>query len=104
MSDLPRIAIVGLGGLFPQAGSPRQLWANVLAGLDAASEPPAGRWLLPVEAIHAPGEPRPDRVPARRACFLAPFTPDLAGLDIPADLVAQLDPVFQLALAAGGQA
>jgi acyl transferase domain-containing protein len=104
MSDLPPVAVVGLGGLFPGATAPAGLWQNVLAGVDAAGEPPPGRWLLPADAVHEPGVIRPDRVPSRRACFLPPFAPDLDGLDIDAALVGRLDPVFQLALSAGAQA
>ena len=31
MPELPRVAVVGVGGLFPGAASPEQLWRNVLA-------------------------------------------------------------------------
>src|SRR5262249_62048191 len=72
MSDTPRIAIVGLGGLFPGAATPEGLWQNVLGRLDPAGEPPEGRWLLPAEAVHAAGGPRPHRGAARRGRLSAP--------------------------------
>src|SRR5262245_51829307 len=103
MSALPRVAVVGVGGLLPGAPSPQQLWRNVLAGLDASSEPPPGRWVLPPEKARG-GVAQIDRVPSTRAYFLAPFAPDLTGLALDADFVARLDPVFQLALAAGAMA
>ena len=32
MSAASRVAIVGMGGLFPSAATPDRLWADVLAG------------------------------------------------------------------------
>src|SRR5262245_50184121 len=104
MSNPPQIAIVGMSGLYPAAASPEALWSNILARVDAAGEPPPGRWALPVEKALAPGRIEIDRVPSGRACFLEPFQPDLTGLDIDPALVARLDPVFHLALTIGGRA
>jgi acyl transferase domain-containing protein/3-hydroxymyristoyl/3-hydroxydecanoyl-(acyl carrier protein) dehydratase len=99
-----RVAIVGIGGLFPGAPTPEALWQHVLACADAAREPPAGRWLLPVDAIYSPGEVRKDGVPSRRACFLDPFVVELDGLQIDRQILDQLDPVFHLALEASRRA
>src|SRR4051794_30929259 len=104
MSALPRVAIVGVGGLYPGAASPRELFDLVLSARDAASEPPPGRWALPLEQAYRPGGPHPDRVNSRRAGFLAPFDVDLAGLDIDPALVDELDPLFRLALRIGAEA
>lgn len=101
MSALPRVAVVGIGGLFPGAASPRQLFDLVLSAQDSASEPPPGRWILPLDRAYRPGGPYPDRVHSRRACFLAPFECDLTGLDIDPAFVADLDPLFRLALRIG---
>ena len=35
MSESPRIAVVGLGGLFPGAASPAELWQAILARTSA---------------------------------------------------------------------
>jgi acyl transferase domain-containing protein/3-hydroxymyristoyl/3-hydroxydecanoyl-(acyl carrier protein) dehydratase len=110
-----RIAIVAMGGLFPSAPSPERLWEQVLAGADAAREAPPGRWLLDPRDAYDPVIARPDRVYSLRGCFLEdiPLLNSLLlqdgikggdGLAIPADLLAQLDPVFHLALYAGWQA
>jgi acyl transferase domain-containing protein/3-hydroxymyristoyl/3-hydroxydecanoyl-(acyl carrier protein) dehydratase len=101
---MSRIAIVGLGGLFPSAPTPRHLWENVLAGVDAAREPPPGRWLLSPDEVYDPVVARPDRIYSRKACFLDPFTLDPTGLDVDPDVLAGLDVVFHLALHAGRQA
>jgi acyl transferase domain-containing protein/3-hydroxymyristoyl/3-hydroxydecanoyl-(acyl carrier protein) dehydratase len=98
------VAIVGLGGVYPAAATAEALWQNVLARVDAASEPPPGRWLLGPDAAFDPAVARPDRVYSRRACFVEPFALDPEGLDVDPALLAGLDPLFHLALYAGRQA
>jgi acyl transferase domain-containing protein/3-hydroxymyristoyl/3-hydroxydecanoyl-(acyl carrier protein) dehydratase len=93
-----------VGGLFPSAAGPERLWANVLAGIDATREVPPGRWLLDPRDAYDPAIARPDRVYSLRGCFLDEIPQNAEGLDLPADLLAQLDPVFHLALHAGRQA
>src|SRR5262249_59835434 len=63
-----------------------------------------GRGHLPAAEASAPGAARPDPVWSRRGCSLAPLAPAPAGLDLPADLLAALDPLFHLTLQAGRQA
>ena len=99
-----RIAIVAMGGLFPSAPSPAHLWAHILAGVDAAREVPPGRWLLDPRDAYDPAIARPDRVYSLRGYFLDEIPVDPSALDLPADLLTQLDPVFHLALHAGRQA
>jgi acyl transferase domain-containing protein/3-hydroxymyristoyl/3-hydroxydecanoyl-(acyl carrier protein) dehydratase len=99
-----RIAIVAMGGLFPAAPSPERLWEQILAGVDAAREVPPRRWLLDPHDAYDPAIARPDRVYSLRGCFLDDIPFDFAGLDLAADLLAQLDPVFHLALYASRQA
>ena len=99
-----RVAIVAMGGLFPAASSPERLWRQVLAGADAAREVPPGRWLLDPREAYDPAIARADRVYSLRGYFLDDIPLDPAGLDIPAELLAELDPVFHLALHAGRQA
>ena len=46
------VAIVGYGGVFPGAGDPEGLWANIVEAVDATTEVPPGRWLLaPAQAF-----------------------------------------------------
>ncbi|MFM7152139.1 MAG: beta-ketoacyl synthase N-terminal-like domain-containing protein, partial [Gemmataceae bacterium] len=104
MSDLPRVAVIGLGGLFPDAATPETLWRNILSRHDSSREPPPGRWILPPDQAVSPGEFRVDKVPHSRGCFLDPFTVDLTGLDLPEHLMDELDPVFHLAVEACSRA
>jgi acyl transferase domain-containing protein len=104
----PRIAIVGIGGLFPVAdnstATPEQFWKNVLDAVDASREAPPGRWLIPPDEAFAPGVAVADHVYSKRGYFLGDFTLDTMGLDVSRELLAQLDPLFHLTLAAGKQA
>src|SRR5947207_37870 len=104
MSVLPRIAIVGIGGIFPQAPTLDRFWANIKGGKDATCDVPPERWLLPAEEAYDPRAGIPDRLYSKRACLIDGFELDAAGLDMEPSLLAALDPSFHLALRAGRQA
>ncbi len=99
-----RVAIVGMGGIFPQSPTLEQFWAKVKNGIDTAKEVPAGRWILSAEDAYDPRLGIPDRAYSTRGCFIEGFQVDRTNLDIDADLLAQLDPMVHLALHAGRQA
>ena len=99
-----RIAIVSRSGLFPGASSPERLWQQVLAAADASRDAPSERWLLDPRDAYDPAVARPDRVYSLRGYFLDDIPLPSDGLDLPAELLAQLDPVFHLALHVGRQA
>jgi acyl transferase domain-containing protein/3-hydroxymyristoyl/3-hydroxydecanoyl-(acyl carrier protein) dehydratase len=85
-----RIAIVGMGARFP-GGPLATFFDRLVAGHDASSDVPAGRWLMPREQAVS-GQPYElDRVPHARGYFLE-------GYDAPPE-AAGLDPVFGLTLA-----
>lgn len=98
------IAIVGMGGVFPGAADLNEFWENILGAKDCSREPPAGRWLLPLEDVYDADGPQPDKVYSKRACFVDGFKPDIQGLDIDGKFLAGLDPMFHLLLHAGNQA
>src|SRR4051812_12358343 len=70
MSSQQRIAIVGMGGLFPPGVTPAGLWDLVLAGADASRAVPPGRWLLDPEETCVASGVAPDRVCSLRGYFL----------------------------------
>ena len=99
-----RVAIVGMGGLFPGAANLDEFWQNISRAVDASREVPAGRWRVPPEHAYDQRLATPDRVNSLRGYFLAPFEPDLTGLAVDAALVRELDVLFQLCLHTGAQA
>ncbi len=70
MSGPPRVAVVGMGGLFPSAVNPEGLWADVLAAADRSRDVPPGRWMLDPDEIFDPAVAAPDKVYSRRGYFL----------------------------------
>ena len=105
---MQRIAIVGIGGLFPGAdGSADQhleeFWKNIQTARDCSREVPADRWLLSKKDAWA-NDLAPDKVNSIRGCFLEPFQMDPEGLDIDKNVLEKLDPLFHVLLHAGRQA
>jgi acyl transferase domain-containing protein len=97
----PRIAIVGIGGIFPGAPDLDGFWAAIRSGQSASADVPADRWWLDPEVAYRAGDPAPDRVYSRRACLLGDFRPDLDGLALDPEFLAGLDPVVHVALHGG---
>lgn len=93
-----RIAIVGVGGIFPGAPDLDTFWQNIAGGVDAGRHVPPGRWYLSPEKAYAPWPPRPDRVYSTWGCFIEGFEFDPSGLNIDHNLLARLDPMFHLGL------
>jgi acyl transferase domain-containing protein/3-hydroxymyristoyl/3-hydroxydecanoyl-(acyl carrier protein) dehydratase len=93
-----RIAIVGVGGIFPGAPDLDTFWHNISHGIDAGRQVPDGRWYLSPDKAYAPWPPQPDRVYSTWGCFIEGFQFDPAGLDLDRELLSHLDPMFHLGL------
>ena len=106
MSNKNSIAVVGIGGIFPDAPNPRQFWDNILKRRDASRTPPEGRWYLSENDAFDPEVGKADKVYSKKACYVDPssYELDYSKLNISPDFVRQLDPMFHLALYAGDQA
>ena len=66
------VAIVGVGGIFPQSPTLDSFWTNITGNITAARRPPQGRWLLEPEEVFAPGVGLADKVYAQNGCFVDP--------------------------------
>ncbi|MBI4061219.1 MAG: type I polyketide synthase [Elusimicrobia bacterium] len=105
MSQKPEpIAIVGLGGIFPDAPTPARFWENLAARRCAAREVPAGRWAIPPDSAFDPAKGAADKVYSKKACFVSDFVFDPGGLALDAQWALSLDPAFHLALHAAREA
>ena len=106
MKNNQPIAIIGMGGVFPDAPNPKKLWENILVGLDSSREVPPGRWAIPPNKAYNPKPGVIDRVYTTRGCFIdeAGIDVDLTGLAISPGFLKRLDPLFHLLLMAGRQA
>lgn len=98
------IAIVGLGGVFPNAADLSRYWEIIEQGTDTSSVVPAGRWALPPKDVLDTSGIHPDKVYTDRGCFIQDYSLDLDGLEISREFVNRLDEVCRLLLYAGRQA
>lgn len=98
------IAIVGIGGIFPDASSPDELWKTILSTNDAARDVPQSRWILDLEEAFDPVPGMPDKVYSLKACLIDNFNLDVEGFNLDPGLIQDLDPMHHLLLHAGRQA
>ena len=100
------VAIVGIGGIFPDAPDLDRFWDNIRLGKSAARKVPPGRWHIPTEAAFDPEVGKADHVYSRSGCFIEQIPPitSLAGLALNHERLAGLDPLFHLLIHAGKQA
>ena len=100
------VAIVGIGGIYPDAPDLERFWKNILSGHSAAREVPPDRWSIPADSAFSAEIGAKDKVYSKRGCFInaIPRTAPLPGLPPEPKIPAGLDPLFHLLLYAGRQA
>ncbi len=103
MTPMAPIAVVGMGGVFPEASDLSTFWQNIVNRIDASADIPADRWIAPPNQMVSEGH-HPDKAYNRRACLVQDFRFDPTGLNLPADLAHLLDPLYQFTLHAGREA
>ncbi|HUQ69741.1 MAG TPA: beta-ketoacyl synthase N-terminal-like domain-containing protein, partial [Planctomycetaceae bacterium] len=99
-----RIAIVGLGGVFPGARTVAEFWDNVARGVDSGRDVPPGRWHLAPDAAYSPGGPQPDRAYSKWCCFLEDIPDEFPGLSVDRETLSTLDPLVRIGLKAAADA
>ncbi len=97
----PAIAVVGIGGLFPNADTPDDLWKIIAGGIWTGGLPPDGRWPSAPDHYHQPKHGVVDKVASPYGCFIRRQHFDIEGLDIDPAWLKELDPLFPLVLHVG---
>ncbi|MBX3177545.1 MAG: type I polyketide synthase [Candidatus Hydrogenedentes bacterium] len=98
----PPIAIVGMGGIFPDAPDLETFWQNIVSARASARDVPPGRWLLDPDDAFDPEKGKADKVYSKRGCFIEGDIPlDFGDLDLDPALARALDPMYQVLLYAG---
>jgi acyl transferase domain-containing protein len=100
------VAIVGIGGIFPDAPDLAAFWDNIRGCRSAFREVPDGRWMVPADSVFDPEPGKADCVYSRRGCFIDRLPPasTLQDLAIDPALLDRLDPLFHLLIHAGKRA
>lgn len=108
VSDRPNaplaIAITGVGGIFPGADSLEDFWQMIAEARSAADIVPADRWPEPATSYHDPKPGSPDKILSPRCCAIKNLPRNFNGINLPAELLATLDPLCLIALQAGRDA
>ena len=98
-----RVAIVGIGGVFPGANSLDEFWQNIVNAKDTAINVTADRWRMEPEELYST-KLSPDKVNSRRACLIQDFQFDPKDFNVDEVLLQRLDPMYQILLHAGRDA
>lgn len=100
------VAIVGIGGIYPDAPDLERFWKNIQSGHSAAREVPPDRWSIAPEQMFSPEIAARDKVYSKRGCFISyiPRATPASGLSPEPKIPSGLDPLFHLLLYAGKQA
>ncbi len=108
MKRKPPIAVVGMSGIFPGALDLDTFWSNIINKVDSTCDIPKERWIVEPESVYSreilPQKITPDKTCSKRGCLVKNFEFDPAGLNIPQDLAAELDPLYHMVLHTGRQA
>ncbi|MBJ6726280.1 type I polyketide synthase [Geomesophilobacter sediminis] len=97
-----RLAIIGIGCLFPKADNKEAYWTNIAEGIDAISEVPETHW--PVDEYYDADKTSPDRTYGRRGGFLSAVDFNPMEYNIPPNVLEAIDTSQLLGLVAAGQA
>jgi len=100
------VAVVGIGGIFPDAPDLAAFWDNIKSCRSAFREVPDGRWTVPADSVFDPEPGKADCVYSRSGCFIdrLPSASTLPDLAIDPALLDGLDPLFHLLIHAGKRA
>ena len=96
------IAIVGMGGVFPGASNTDELWQNIINRVDAVSDIPAHRWVVPPAAVYSKKFTIDKTYSGSAGVVDIDF--DGSGFEIDASLLERLDPLYHYTLTAAREA
>ncbi len=97
------IAIVGLSGVFPGASNLNTYWENIVNGVSSICDVPANRWVVNPDSVISSTVTQ-DKVLSKKAGLINNFTFNPKNLNIDANLLNKLDPMFHILLTAGKDA
>lgn len=96
------IAIVGLGGIFPDANTVDEFWQNIISGHNSIAEVPLDRW--DSKLYYDSNRNTPDKTYTKIGAFVKNFEFKSFEYRIPPTVAKQMDQVQQYALYAAKEA
>ncbi|MHA2250886.1 MAG: SDR family NAD(P)-dependent oxidoreductase [Candidatus Kariarchaeaceae archaeon] len=96
------IAIVGLGGLFPDAKNIAEFWNNIVSGRNSIGDIPDDRW--DPDLYYSSDRNEPDKTYSKIGAFIKDFEFNSLEYRIPPMVVNSIDIVQQMALYASKEA
>ncbi len=91
-----KIAIIGMGGIFPDASNAKTFWKNILSGHVAISDVPKERW--DPELFWSADRSLPDKTYSRIGGWIRDFTFDAKRFRIPPATLNAIDTIQRIAL------
>ncbi|MHA2098189.1 MAG: beta-ketoacyl [acyl carrier protein] synthase domain-containing protein [Candidatus Kariarchaeaceae archaeon] len=96
------IAVVGIGGIFPDANSIDEFWQNIITGRNSVAEVPVDRW--DSNLYYDQNREIPDKTYTKIGAFVKNFEFKSFEYRIPPTVADQMDPVQKFALYAAKEA
>ncbi len=102
MKEKISIAVVGIGGVFPQAADLDRFWDNIVEKRSASALVPQNRWAAPLSEMVRP-VPEIDRAYSERMCLISDellqrVRGEVSDLGIDKRLFDRLDPLYPILL------
>ncbi len=88
LGDHP-IAVIGMGGIFPQAKNLREFWSNIVKGVDCITDVPETHWRI--EDYYDPDPAAPDKTYCKRGGFLPYVEFDPMEFGLPPNILEVTD-------------
>jgi acyl transferase domain-containing protein len=88
LGDHP-IAVIGMGGIFPQAKNLREFWSNIVGGVDCITDVPETHWRI--EDYYDPDPSAPDKTYCKRGGFLPYVEFDPMEFGLPPNILEVTD-------------
>lgn len=100
LADVP-VALIGLGGLFPQSENLQEFWANIVDAADCIEDVPQSHWRI--DDHYDPDPSAPDKTYAKRGGFLPTIQFDPMEFGLPPNTIEVTDVLQLLSLVVAKQ-
>ncbi|MHA1432212.1 MAG: SDR family NAD(P)-dependent oxidoreductase [Candidatus Heimdallarchaeota archaeon] len=98
------IAIIGLGGIFPDALNIETYWKNIINGVYSIKEIPAEKWVNDIDLFYSEDRSLPDKSYTKIAATITGFKFNPLEFKIPPKMASRIDITQQLTLVAAREA